>query len=281
VTPFNILFGWGREHTNQAARCSSKTVDALCQGCDLRDVVLYEGGQGSRRVVKLVHVSKEYSRGDAKVLALRDVTLEIGRGEFCAFVGPSGCGKTTLLNLVGGLDLPTAGEILIDGWPTSGFTSADWTRLRRDLIGIVFQAFHLVPGLTVMENVALPLLLKGESGTTVRKRAAETLELVGMRARDRHRPAELSGGEQQRVAIARALIHRPSLILADEPTGNLDSKSGAEIIALLRSLPQQFGHTVLLVTHSATAAQEADYVWHMQDGQLAARTTSQFITQGA
>jgi ABC-type lipoprotein export system ATPase subunit len=232
-------------------------------------------------VVKLVHVYKEYSRGDAKVVALRDVTLEIGRGDFCAFVGPSGCGKSTLLNLVGGLDLPTAGEIVIAGRPTSGFTSAEWTRLRRELIGIVFQAFHLVPGLTAAENVALPLLLKGESGARVRKRVAETLELVGMRVRERHRPAELSGGEQQRVAIARALIHRPSLILADEPTGNLDSKSGAEIIALLRSLPHQFGCTVLLVTHSATAAQEADYVWHMQDGQLAARTTPQFLTQGA
>ncbi|HXF93387.1 MAG TPA: ABC transporter ATP-binding protein [Nitrospiraceae bacterium] len=231
-------------------------------------------------MVTLVHVSKEYSRGDAKVWALRDVTLEIGRGEFCAFVGPSGCGKTTLLNLVGGLDLPTSGEIVIGGRSTSGFTSDEWTRLRRDLIGVIFQAFYLIPGLTAAENVALPLLLKGESGAQVRKRVDEMLELVGMRGRERHRPAELSGGEQQRLAIARALVNRPSLMLADEPTGNLDSKNGAEIIALLRSLPQQFGHTVLLVTHSAAAAQEADYVWHMRDGQLTCRTSPQLVSQG-
>ncbi len=231
-------------------------------------------------MVTLVHVAKEYRRGDAKVWALRDVTLEIGRGEFCAFVGPSGCGKTTLLNLVGGLDLPTSGEIVIDGRSTSGFTSDEWTRLRRDLIGVIFQAFYLIPGLTAAENVALPLLLKGESGAQVRKRVDEMLELVGMRGRERHRPAELSGGEQQRLAIARALVNRPSLMLADEPTGNLDSKNGAEIIALLRSLPQQFGHTVLLVTHSAAAAQEADYVWHMRDGQLTCRTSPQLVTQG-
>ncbi len=230
-------------------------------------------------MVTLMHVSKEYRRGDTKVWALRDVTLEIGRGEFCAFVGPSGCGKTTLLNLVGGLDLPTSGEIIIDGRSTSGFTSDEWTRLRRDLIGVVFQAFHLIPGLTAAENVALPLLLKGESGAQVRKRVDEMLELVGMRGRERHRPAELSGGEQQRLAIARALVNRPSLVLADEPTGNLDSQNGVEIIALLRSLPQQFGHTVLLVTHSATAAQEADYVWHMCDGQLTCRTAPQLVAQ--
>jgi ABC-type lipoprotein export system ATPase subunit len=136
------------------------------------------------------------------------------------------------------------------------------------MIGIVFQAFHLIPGLSVAENVALPLLLRGEQGSSVAERVDEVLRSVGMEARRSHRPSELSGGEQQRVAIARAIVHRPRLILADEPTGNVDSKQGTDIIALFRALPQRFGHSVLLVTHSEAAAQSADYVWHMRDGRL-------------
>lgn len=223
-------------------------------------------------MVVLTHVSKEYVGEETRILAVADVSLEINRGEFCALVGPSGCGKSTLLNLVGGLDRPTAGEITIDGQATSRFGSAEWTALRRHVIGMVFQAFHLIPGLTAAENVGLPLLLKGEYGSVVRKRVEEALDTVGMRPRASHRPGELSGGEQQRVAIARALVHRPRLLLADEPTGNLDSKQGAEIVSLLRALPRQFGHTVLLVTHSSAAAQQADYVWAMQDGRLTTRS---------
>ncbi|MBI4401728.1 MAG: ABC transporter ATP-binding protein [Nitrospirae bacterium] len=219
-------------------------------------------------MVKLDHVYKEYARGGAVVMALRDVSFDISKGQFCALMGPSGCGKSTLLNLVAGLDSPTAGTVALAGRSTQHFSDAEWTRVRRECIGMVFQAFHLIPGLTAGENVALPLLLSGETGKAVRGRVAESLEAVGMRARERHRPAELSGGEQQRVAIARALVHRPQLILADEPTGNLDSKNGAEIVSLLKSLSQRFGHTILLATHSQAAAAQADCVYLMRDGQL-------------
>ena len=224
-------------------------------------------------LVSVQNLSKEYRRGGTVLCALQDVTLEVQRGEFCAFVGPSGCGKSTLLNLIGGLDQPTSGTILIEGRPVTDATPTEWTRLRREMIGIVFQAFHLIPGLTVAENVALPMLLKGEQGRSVADRIDEVLLAVGMESRRSHRPSELSGGEQQRVAIARAIVHRPRLILADEPTGNLDSKQGADIVNLFRTLPQRFGHSVLLVTHSDSAAEAADYVWHMRDGRLVNRIT--------
>jgi len=224
-------------------------------------------------LVSVQHLSKEYRRGGTVLCALQDVTLEVKAGEFCAFVGPSGCGKSTLLNLIGGLDQPTSGSIMIEGRPVTHASATEWTRLRRELIGIVFQAFHLIPGLTVAENVALPMLLKGEQGRTVADRIDEVLQAVGMEARRSHRSSELSGGEQQRVAIARAIVHQPRLILADEPTGNLDSKQGADIVSLFRTLPQRFGHSVLLVTHSESAAEAADYVWHMRDGRLVNRIT--------
>ena len=223
-------------------------------------------------MVILTQVSKTYVRGETTVSALIDVSLEIRRGEFCAFIGPSGCGKSTLLNLIAGLDQPTSGEILIENRSTRQFTSADWTKIRRETIGIVFQAFHLVHGLTAEENIALPLLLRGEGGRGAATRVEELLEMVGMTRRQRHRPGELSGGEQQRVAIARALVHRPRLLLADEPTGNIDSHQGADIMALMKSLAKAGGQTVLLVTHSEQAAQTADYTWTMQDGRLVERT---------
>ncbi|HEX2055937.1 MAG TPA: ABC transporter ATP-binding protein, partial [Nitrospiraceae bacterium] len=223
--------------------------------------------------VALDRVGKVYVRGGTAVQALSNVTLEVKRGDFCAFIGPSGCGKSTLLNLIAGLDHPTSGTIVLDGRNVGGFTGSQWTMMRREYLGIVFQAFHLIPGLSAEENVALPLLLKGERGASVSNRVRDVLETVNMWKRRRHRPGELSGGEQQRVAIARAIVHRPSLVLADEPTGNLDSKNGAEIVELLRSLPDQFGHTVMLVTHSWTAAQAADYVWEMRDGRLLGQVT--------
>ena len=223
-------------------------------------------------MVLLKQLSKTYSRGGSTVAALIDVNLEIRRREFCAFVGPSGCGKSTLLNLIAGLDRPTSGDIILDGRSTENLTSAEWTRIRRETIGIVFQAFHLVPGLTAEENVALPLLLRGDGGRDLTRRVGEVLDMVGMNRRRHHRPGELSGGEQQRVAIARALVHRPRLLLADEPTGNIDSHQGAEIMALIRTLATVGEQTVLLVTHSDQAAQTADYTWAMQDGRLVART---------
>jgi ABC-type lipoprotein export system ATPase subunit len=223
-------------------------------------------------MVTLRQLSKTYSRGEAMVTALCDVSLEIKPGEFCAFVGPSGCGKSTLLNLVAGLDLPTSGEIVLDGRSTYNLTSYEWTKIRRETIGIVFQAFHLVHGLTAEENIALPLMLRGENGQETAKRVEDMLDRVGMSHRRRHRPAELSGGEQQRIAIARALAHGPRLLLADEPTGNIDSHQGAGIMSLIRELAISGGQTVLLVTHSLQAAQAADYVWTMRDGRLVSRT---------
>ena len=229
-------------------------------------------------MISLVKLSKTYARGEAVVTALHEVSLEVGRGEFCAFVGPSGCGKSTLLNLVAGLDRPTGGSFSLDGRDTATFSSNEWTEARRSVLGIVFQAFHLVPGLTALENVALPLLLRGESGRGVATRAQEVLEWVGMTHRRQHRPWELSGGEQQRVALARALAHQPKVLLADEPTGNLDSHQGQVIMELIRSLTKAGGVTVLLVTHSPVAAQMADYVWTMQDGRLVSRTPAQALT---
>jgi putative ABC transport system ATP-binding protein len=219
-------------------------------------------------VVRLDHVSKEYRRGEAAVAALRNVSLHVAKGEFCALMGPSGCGKSTLLNIVAGLDTPTSGGLFLEGHPTQNLSDREWTGLRRSLIGMVFQSFHLLPTLTAEDNVALPLLLQGENGSSARRRATESLAHVQMEPRARHKPGELSGGEQQRVAIARALVHRPRLLLADEPTGNLDSRSGAEVIALLRSLSKEFAQTVLLVTHSQEAAKAADRIHIMRDGQL-------------
>jgi len=224
-------------------------------------------------MVKLDQVSKTFDRGGVTVTALDRVTVEVSAGDFCAFIGPSGCGKSTLLNLVAGLDHPTSGAIILNGRQTDRFSNDEWTHIRREWLGLVFQAFHLVPGLTAAENVAFPLLLRGERGAAVRTRVDEVLELVGMTHRQNHRPGELSGGEQQRVAVARAMVHRPRVILADEPTGNLDSQHGGEIVALLRTLVTHFRLTVLLVTHSAVAAQAADYTWTMRDGCLITKTS--------
>ncbi|MDH5666380.1 MAG: ABC transporter ATP-binding protein [Nitrospira sp.] len=223
-------------------------------------------------MVRLTQLSKTYSRGGVAVPAVIDVSLEIRRRDFCAFIGPSGCGKSTLLNLIAGLDRPSSGDVILDGRSTKDLTSAEWTRIRRETIGIVFQAFHLVHGLTAEENVALPLLLRGEGGRDLARRVDEMLEMVGMSRRRHHRPGELSGGEQQRVAIARALVHRPRLLLADEPTGNIDSHQGAEIMALIKTLATVGEQTVLLVTHSDQAADAADYTWVMQDGRLVMKT---------
>ena len=221
-------------------------------------------------MVTFNHVSKVYRRGRASVPAVQDITVHIPAGQFCALMGPSGCGKSTLLNLIAGLDVPSEGDLILAGRPAHRFTPGDWTEVRRNVIGMVFQAFHLIPGLTAEENIALPLILKGESSSVVRDRVREGLDLVGLRSRATHRPGELSGGEQQRVAIARALSHRPQLILADEPTGNLDSRNGAEVVSLLRSLPARWGQTVIMATHSEAAARNADCVHRLKDGRLTA-----------
>ncbi len=217
-------------------------------------------------MVRLEGVSRVYQRGASSIRAVQGISLEVARGEFLAIMGPSGSGKSTLLNLIGGLDRPTEGDILIEGRSTRGLTETEWTTLRRERIGVVFQFFNLLPGLTARENVALPLLLRGDADPA--KRVEECLAAVGLAHRGEHRPSELSGGEQQRVALARALAHRPALLLADEPTGNLDSKVGREIVQLIKALARQGGQTVVLATHSRDAAAEADRVLIMRDGSV-------------
>ncbi|TRZ99706.1 MAG: ABC transporter ATP-binding protein [Nitrospiraceae bacterium] len=217
-------------------------------------------------MVRLEGVSRVYQRGASIIRAVQGISLEVARGEFLAVMGPSGSGKSTLLNLIGGLDRPTEGDILIEGRSTRGLTETEWTTLRRERIGVVFQFFNLLPGLTARENVALPLLLRGDADPA--KRVEDCLATVGLAHRGEHRPSELSGGEQQRVALARALAHRPALLLADEPTGNLDSKVGREIVQLIKALARQGGQTVVLATHSRDAAAEADRVLIMRDGSV-------------
>ncbi|MDO8547092.1 MAG: ABC transporter ATP-binding protein [Nitrospirales bacterium] len=217
-------------------------------------------------MVRLEGVSRVYQRGASIIRAVQGISLEVARGEFLAVMGPSGSGKSTLLNLIGGLDRPTEGDIFIEGRSTRGLTETEWTTLRRERIGVVFQFFNLLPGLTARENVALPLLLRGDADPA--KRVEDCLAAVGLAHRGEHRPSELSGGEQQRVALARALAHRPALLLADEPTGNLDSKVGREIVQLIKALARQGGQTVVLATHSRDAAAEADRVLIMRDGSV-------------
>jgi len=222
----------------------------------------------SQPVVALDGVSRVYARGDADVQALRDVTLDVRQGDFCAFIGPSGCGKSTLLNLIAGLDRPTSGKIMLEGKDAGRFTNADWTVMRRECLGIVFQAFHLIPGLSADENVALPLLLKGERGTPVSRRLQQVLEAVGMWERRRHRPAELSGGEQQRVAIARAIAHQPRIVLADEPTGNLDEHTADKVLAEFLGLVRGEGAAALVATHNERLASKMDRVVRLHEGRL-------------
>jgi putative ABC transport system ATP-binding protein len=213
-------------------------------------------------------VTKSYRQGDAEVKALAGVTLDIGAGEFVSVVGPSGSGKSTLLHLLGGLDAPTSGDVLIDGTPISRMTDDEVTIFRRRSIGFVFQFFNLMPTLSAEENVALPLLLDGKRRRDVEARAAAALETVGLAHRRRHRPDELSGGEMQRVAIARALVIEPKVILADEPTGNLDSATGEQILDLIRSANRERRATVVMVTHDAKAAAYGSRIVAMRDGRV-------------
>jgi putative ABC transport system ATP-binding protein len=212
---------------------------------------------------------KEYRRGDQAVRALDGVDLDIGVGEFVSIMGPSGSGKSTLLHLLGGLDDATAGSVSIDGHDLSQLGDEKLTEFRRQRLGFVFQFFNLLPTLSAWENVALPLLLEGQRLRSLRAGAVALLERVGLGARVDHRPAELSGGQLQRVAIARALMADPVLLLADEPTGNLDSESGAEILQLLRACTQEEQRTLVMVTHDANAASVGDRTIRLVDGRVA------------
>ncbi len=218
-------------------------------------------------MIELSGVSRTWEVGGRPVHALRDVTLSIGAGEYVSVMGPSGSGKSTLLSLLGGLDRPTAGSYRFEGLEVASLPDDDLSRLRRERIGFVFQSFHLVPRMTALENVALPLLLAGVLPKDRTARAAEALASVGLSPRLDHRPDQLSGGEKQRVCLARAVVTRPGLLLADEPTGNLDSASGAEIVALLERLHAS-GITLLVVTHDAGIGGRARRRVRLADGRV-------------
>ena len=219
--------------------------------------------------IRAVDLCRTFEVGETTVEALRNIDLEVDQGQFVALVGPSGSGKSTLLNLVGGLDRPTSGELWIDSVELSANKERALTEHRRQRVGFVFQSFNLLPRLTAVENVALPLIFVGKPERERLERARQLLAQVGLSDRLDHRPTQLSGGEQQRVAIARALVNHPAIILADEPTGNIDTVTGAEIMALLRSLNREQGVTLLLVTHDPEAASFADRVIQLRDGQIA------------
>jgi putative ABC transport system ATP-binding protein len=218
-------------------------------------------------MVQLTNVSKNYGN-KRKVRALRDVELHVASGERVALVGPSGSGKSTLLNLICGLDEPTTGTVIVAGAVLSELSDDARTRMRREKIGMIFQTFNLLPTLTALENVGLPLRLQGIAKRETERRAFSMLERVGLKERATHRPDELSGGESQRLAIARALVFNPPLLLGDEPTGNLDSATGEEILGLLDELHREQRCTLLLVTHNASVAGYCDRILTLRDGQI-------------
>jgi len=217
---------------------------------------------------------KVYRTGKSEVIALRGLDMQVADGELVAVQGPSRCGKTTLLNLIGGIDRPTAGRIEVDGSNLVDFADGDLVKYRLARVGFIFQFFNLVPTLTAEENVELPLRLAGKGPSIRAKRRKELLELVGMTHRASHRPDELSGGEQQRVAIGVALANDPPLLLADEPTGELDTKTGQEVLDLFRRLNQEFGKTILVVTHDARVSHIAHRVLEIQDGKIMGETAA-------
>jgi putative ABC transport system ATP-binding protein len=220
-------------------------------------------------IYELRDVRRSYGKDETQVDAVRDVNLVIQRGEFVAIVGPSGSGKTTLLQLLGGLDRPTSGEVRFEGRNLATLKESELTSLRLDTIGFVFQQFNLIPTLTARQNVELALAPTGRKAAERRAWIQELLEAVGLGNRGHHLPSQLSGGEQQRVAIARALANKPDVLLADEPTGNLDSTTGQEIIALLRELNANSEQTIVLITHDADVAAEVTRTVRMQDGSIA------------
>ena len=218
-------------------------------------------------MIDLQGVSKRFE-GKRQVVALDGIDLSIGRGEMASIVGPSGSGKSTLLNLIGGLDRPSQGEVILDGEALSKLSDDALTRVRRDKIGFIFQFFNLLPTLTCVENVSLPLHLRGWARKKVQDRAKELLELVQLGNRMDHLPDELSGGERQRVAIARALSVFPPILLADEPTGNLDTVTGVEILKLIHDLHDRLGATILIVTHDKSVAESCPRTIHIRDGKI-------------
>jgi len=214
-------------------------------------------------ILRCESLARTYDSGGREITVLRDITFELEAGGFLAVTGPSGSGKSTLLGLLAGLDRPTRGRVVLDGHDLSALTEDERARLRAEKVGFVFQSFHLIPTLTAGENIQVPLELRGEDG---RSRAAELLTRVGLADRGHHYPAQLSGGEQQRVAVARAFAHRPRLLFADEPTGNLDARNGANVVELLVELNQELETTLVLVTHDPELATRARRVLRLHDG---------------
>lgn len=219
-------------------------------------------------MIKLENVAKVYESEGAPVRALDGLTLEVERGEMVAIMGPSGCGKSTLLHLVGGLDVATSGSVVVGGTDLSALDESGLTRFRREVVGIVFQFYNLLPTLSVLENIALPAILAGRSQKQATGDARRLADSVGIGARAEHMPHQLSGGEMQRAAIARALVNSPAVVLADEPTGNLDSASASQVLDVLKELPEKHGVTLVVVTHSEQTADAAGRVVHMKDGRV-------------
>ena len=225
--------------------------------------------EDSSTIIRAERLTKIYSLGKVQVVALKDISLSIPRGTFLGITGPSGSGKSTFLNLVGGLDTPTSGAIHTQGKIVSQMSNEDLARYRRVDVGMIFQSFNLISSLTAVENVALPLLFAGVTKKERRQKALEVLELVGLGPRGGHRPLELSGGEQQRVSIARALVNQPDILLTDEPTGNLDSRTSEEIVQILDALNNDHSITVIMVSHEERLLKKySDKVIHLQDGEL-------------
>jgi putative ABC transport system ATP-binding protein len=219
-------------------------------------------------LVSIRNLTKTYQRGPEKVEVLHGVDLDIASGDFVALMGPSGSGKTTLLNLIGGLDTPTAGEISVDGEHIGGLSAGQLAQWRSRHVGFVFQFYNLMPMLTAQRNVELPLLLTHLSGAQRKRNAEVALTLVGLADRMKHKPNELSGGQQQRVAIARAIVSDPTLLICDEPTGDLDRQSAEEILGLLQTLNREHGKTIVMVTHDPKAAEYASHTLHLDKGTL-------------
>jgi putative ABC transport system ATP-binding protein len=231
-------------------------------------------------LVQTENLTKVYGHGETAVTALNDVSVCVEAGELVAVMGPSGCGKSTLLHLMGGLDLPTKGKVLIDGKALSSLSDKELAQLRRRKIGFIFQFFNLIPILDAVDNAALPLLLDGVKAKEAKQKATEWLQKVGLGARLGNRPDELSAGQQQRVAIARALLTDPMLVLADEPTGNLDSRAADEIAELLHQVAKVWGHAVLMVTHDPRIAAYADRIVFLKDGTVVNETNLAAGTAG-
>ncbi|MFP6898895.1 MAG: ABC transporter ATP-binding protein [Roseibacillus sp.] len=218
--------------------------------------------------IQIRNLTKSFKKGPNLITPLQELSLEVPRGEFLALMGPSGSGKTTLLNLIAGIDTPTAGDLVVDGNDVARLSRARLTKWRSRHVGYIFQLYHLVPILSAFENVELPLLLIPLSRSERRTRVDAALDLVGLADRSHHRPTELSGGQEQRVAIARAIVHDPELLVADEPTGDLDRESAASILDLLASLAKDHGKTIIMVTHDPRAAAKADRTLHLEKGRL-------------